>query len=243
MEFQHFYCELCTLIYSIIHKFNTIVKRAALILLINLCKEEKMEVFQEKQQVLCQEIIKLIRQEALLNNELIRKAERQANLKPGMTWVMFNEMSELVSFLENHLNEQMLERAEQSQSRRRQISALLLARLQILSPEGCMALGSYYLKHPILAQQNSWQVVNVIWQSAGDKSTDFNYYSKRALLFGVYKATILFYIGSKGDLEETSAFIQAQLDNIVKKGQKLNSLREHIPAFSLRDIPFIRYFS
>ena len=36
-----------------------------------------------------------------------------------------------------------------------------------------------------------WRTVDAIWHIAGDSSTDFNYYTKRALLAAIYSTTVL----------------------------------------------------
>jgi ubiquinone biosynthesis protein COQ9 len=44
-----------------------------------------------------------------------------------------------------------------------------------------------------------WRTVDAIWYAAGDTATDFNYYTKRALLAGVYSATLLYWLEDRSE--------------------------------------------
>jgi ubiquinone biosynthesis protein COQ9 len=61
-----------------------------------------------------------------------------------------------------------------------------------------------------------------IWIYAGDKSADFNYYTKRTLLAGIYSATIVYYIkNSEQDTlneQDLELFISKRIDEILKLG-------------------------
>ena len=49
------------------------------------------------------------------------------------------------------------------------------------------------------AVKNALKTVDLIWYAAGDQSTDFNYYSKRMLLAGVYTTTLLYWLSDHSD--------------------------------------------
>ncbi len=42
-----------------------------------------------------------------------------------------------------------------------------------------------------------WHTVGLIWETLGDTSDDINWYSKRAILSGVYTSTVLFWLGDQ----------------------------------------------
>jgi len=63
-----------------------------------------------------------------------------------------------------------------------------------------------------------------IWHGIGDMSTDFNFYTKRATLAGVYSSTLLFWLGDKSeDCSETWAFLDRRIADVMQiekfKGQ------------------------
>ena len=57
-----------------------------------------------------------------------------------------------------------------------------------------MALGA---KHPADTSQILWQYADDSWFLAGDKSQDYNFYTKRSLFLYVYISTELFMLTDK----------------------------------------------
>jgi len=50
----------------------------------------------------------------------------------------------------------------------------------------------------------------------GDRSTDFNFYTKRALLLGVHSATVLYALGDKSeDHKNTWAFLDRRIGDVI----------------------------
>jgi ubiquinone biosynthesis protein COQ9 len=62
-----------------------------------------------------------------------------------------------------------------------------------------------------------YRTVDAIWYAAGDLSTDFSFYTKRALLAGVYSATVLFWINDASEgFARTWAFLDRRLDEVLR---------------------------
>jgi ubiquinone biosynthesis protein COQ9 len=62
-----------------------------------------------------------------------------------------------------------------------------------------------------------YRTVDAIWYAAGDTSTDFNFYTKRAMLAGVYSSTLLYWLNDRsGDSEATWAFLDRRIDNVMR---------------------------
>ena len=56
-----------------------------------------------------------------------------------------------------------------------------------------------------------------MWRIAGDVSTDFNHYSKRALLIGVYGSTSLIFLDDDSEgLADTRAFLDRRIDDVMR---------------------------
>jgi len=72
------------------------------------------------------------------------------------------------------------------------------------------------------------RTVDAIWYAAGDKATDFSFYSKRALLAGVYSATVLYWLNDKS---EGCADSWAFLDRRIADVMKLYELRARLDRF------------
>lgn len=76
-----------------------------------------------------------------------------------------------------------------------------------------------------------WQSADAMWRLAGDTATDYNHYTKRAILAGVYAATLAVYADDdSADKAETRAFLDRRLQGIMRfekvKAQLLRSPEE-----------------
>jgi ubiquinone biosynthesis protein COQ9 len=116
---------------------------------------------------------------------------------------------------------------------RERIAAAVRLRLEALAGQReavRRALGLLALPHnaPVAAAA-LWRTVNAIWYAAGDTATDFNYYTKRALLAGVYSATVLYWLDDKSEgFEKTWAFLDRRIADVMRVPQALGSLRERL---------------
>lgn len=69
----------------------------------------------------------------------------------------------------------------------------------------------------LAASRLGWRTVDLIWRIAGDTATDYNHYTKRTILLGVYAATInAFLTDDSEDLAETRAFLDRRIDGIMR---------------------------
>ena len=63
----------------------------------------------------------------------------------------------------------------------------------------------------------AWRSADRIWRLAGDTATDFNHYSKRTILIGVYGSTSLVFLDDESDdLAETRAFLDRRIDGVMR---------------------------
>ena len=93
--------------------------------------------------------------------------------------------------------------------------------------------GNIFMSIKMLHQNSDF-----IWNLAGDKSNDFNYYSKRGLLSRVYLATLIYWLNDKSSKGiGTKNFISKSVDGIVdgvSKFKQLNVLRSLAQNFFSR---------
>ena len=65
-----------------------------------------------------------------------------------------------------------------------------------------------------------YRSVDAISRAVGDTSTDWNFYSKRGLLAGVYSSTVLFWLQDESpESEETWAFLDRRIADVMKVPQ------------------------
>jgi len=68
-----------------------------------------------------------------------------------------------------------------------------------------------------LALRLLYKTVDALWYAAGDTSTDFNFYSKRATLAGVYSSTLLYWLNDRSPgSEATWSFLDRRIDDVMK---------------------------
>ena len=74
-----------------------------------------------------------------------------------------------------------------------------------------------------------YELVDDIWFACGDRSLDFNFYSKRMMLAGVYSSTELFMVqDSSPGFEETLSFLDRRLGDVAKFGMRTNDIKQLI---------------
>jgi len=104
---------------------------------------------------------------------------------------------------------------------RERIRALVLFRLETIHPHrealrralAVLAMPSNVASGARLA----WRAADRIWRLAGDTATDFNHYSKRAILVGVYGSTSLVFLDdADDDLAATKAFLDRRIDEVMR---------------------------
>ncbi|HWA90523.1 MAG TPA: COQ9 family protein [Rhizomicrobium sp.] len=104
---------------------------------------------------------------------------------------------------------------------RERIRTAVLARIDALKPHKEAARrAAAFLMLPTslgLATTLIYRTVDSIWRAAGDKATDFNYYTKRAILAGVYTSTLMRWFNDTSDDErETKSFLDARIENVMQ---------------------------
>ena len=104
---------------------------------------------------------------------------------------------------------------------RQRIAAAVLARLDALEPhkEAARRAAAFLMLPPnaALGMRLVYQSVDAMWRAVGDTSTDFNFYTKRAILGGVYSSTLLrWFNDSSEDEHETRAFLDARIENVMQ---------------------------
>jgi ubiquinone biosynthesis protein COQ9 len=100
------------------------------------------------------------------------------------------------------------------------VRALISARLRQAEPERAAvrrALGVLALPGNAAAAARSLAgTVDAIWAAAGDRSADFSWYTKRAILASVYTSTLLFWLNAGSDHEATLAFLDRRLEGVAR---------------------------
>ena len=96
----------------------------------------------------------------------------------------------------------------------------------------------------VRAARLGWRTVDLMWRMAGDTATDYNHYTKRTILLGVYGATITVFLDDNSEGHaDTSAFLSRRIDGIMRfEKAKAGFVKryEHRPSLS-RFVGRLRY--
>jgi len=79
----------------------------------------------------------------------------------------------------------------------------------------------------------TWGTADAIWTAVGDTSTDYNWYTKRMTLSGVYSATLLYWLGDASlDKEATWRFLDRRIDDVMRI-EKVKAMARNNPLAKL----------
>ncbi len=71
--------------------------------------------------------------------------------------------------------------------------------------------------HARAALCRGWRSADVMWRLAGDRSADYNHYTKRTTLAAVYAATLAVFIDDTSEGKaETARFLDRRIDGIIR---------------------------
>ena len=67
------------------------------------------------------------------------------------------------------------------------------------------------------ALKMGWHSADIMWRLAGDTATDYNHYTKRAILAGIYSATLAVFVNDDSEGKaDTHAFLERRIDGVMK---------------------------
>lgn len=132
---------------------------------------------------------------------------------------------------------------------RERIAAAVQARIAALRPhkEAARRAAAFLTlpPHALLGAKLVYRTVDAMWRAIGDTTTDFNFYTKRGILAGVYSATLLrWFTDQTADESATEQFLADRIANVMQfekiKAQmqegvaRLPSLSEVLDAFAAK---------
>jgi len=151
----------------------------------------------------------------------LRTAARQIGIDPREAEALFPRGApEFVATFSRWADRRMLDWLEtappESDSVTARVRRAVALRLEIVAPWREAVRGALSVlampPHALLAARLLYETVDGIWYAAGDMSTDFSFYTRRASLAGVYSATLLYWLDDKSEgFADTLAFLDRRL--------------------------------
>jgi len=160
------------------------------------------------------------------NERAVLAAAELAGIDPDLARLAFNEGPvDMIDAWFQSIDEQMAARygADElaAMKVRQRIKALVEARLEALAAdrEGLRRALAILATPPYLRRsaKMGWRAADHMWRLAGDTATDYNHYTKRTLLSGVYGSTISVFLDDESeDFAETRAFLDRRIENVMQ---------------------------
>jgi ubiquinone biosynthesis protein COQ9 len=187
-------------------------------------------------------------------DKVLERAGEEAGVDKEMLARLFPEgplslVEAFSDFADAQMEKRFAEMDLASLPMRERIAAAILARLAVLKPHKEAARrAAAFLSLPMhlaFGAKLVYRTVDAMWRAAGDTSTDFNFYTKRGILAGVYSATLMRWFTDKSaDKSATAEFLASRIENVmqfeklkarVKDGvAKLPSLADILSGFNTR---------
>jgi ubiquinone biosynthesis protein COQ9 len=159
-------------------------------------------------------------------DRLLARAAAEAGADKARTALLFPDgVLSLIEahsiFADSEMEEILLKRELKAMKVRERIATAVRTRIEILKPhkEGARRAAAFLSLPPNLplATKLIYRTVDLMWRAAGDTSTDFNFYTKRGILAGVYSATLVRWFNDQSeDSRETWDFLAARIENVMQ---------------------------
>lgn len=187
------------------------------------------------------------------NGAMIDKAARGAGLEPSVVAAAFpGGVRDLLRYWSIRADETMAEAMAgpdfAALKIREKVAFAVNARLDVLRPHKEAARRAAALlalpTSGMLGAQLAWKTADAVWRGLGDKSTDFNFYSKRGILTGVWTSTVARWLADDSDDEAaTQAFLEARIANVMEIEKAKAQIRKLglDPAAPIRALAKLRY--
>uniref|UniRef100_A0A8D0H4U6 Ubiquinone biosynthesis protein n=1 Tax=Sphenodon punctatus TaxID=8508 RepID=A0A8D0H4U6_SPHPU len=173
--------------------------------------------------------------------DAIAEGAKSLGLSVAAAGLFHNDGSELILHFVSQCNSKLSELLEEQnklvqlgQAEKKKTDQFLRdaleARLRMLVPyieKWPQALSILLLPHNIPPSLNLLtNMVDDMWHYAGDQSTDINWYTRRAVLAGIYSTTELVMMqDTSPDFEETWRFLENRLADAMNMGQTAKQVR------------------
>jgi ubiquinone biosynthesis protein COQ9 len=103
---------------------------------------------------------------------------------------------------------------------RDRVAAAVRFRIEAITDKEAVRRGTALFSLPQYAADGAkavWGTADAIWDALGDTSDDYNWYTKRATLAGVYGATVLYWLGDESpENRDTWAFLDRRIEDVMR---------------------------
>ena len=179
----------------------------------------------EKRQKVLNEALKLVPFNGWTDDILINSV-KSANLDASYAQILFDhKVVNLVELFINNIEEKAISLIDKKHlddlSIRNRISYCVKAYLEAanIHKQAIRKTIVFYISPTRFfdAFKSLWNITDHIWHVSGDRATDLNHYSKRAILSVVYSSTLLYWLNDKSDNHINSwEFLDRRIENVMQ---------------------------
>jgi len=175
------------------------------------------------------------------NEKTLLVSAKKCNISKGYLGRLFPEgITDLKNFFFKDIDDKMLKKIKKcdySKLRvRDKIYNGVIIRLEILNKNkiSVRRILASEIDKPYKVIKNLWKTSDLIWISAGDNSTDYNYYTKRSLLSWVYITTFLCWLNDDNkNLSKTKIFLNKRIDEVLQFGKNSGKFKSIVNNFNI----------
>jgi len=157
-------------------------------------------------------------------NEVLAKATESADLHPGAVELALPRgCTDLIRYWAGYNDRAMIaawEKAKPENMRIRDRAVFLVkTRIEAIGEENKEAASRAMSRLALPDQAGealklSWRTADIMWTAMGDTSTDYNYYTKRMILAGVFASTLMVWL--QDDDDKAWTFLDRRIGNIMQ---------------------------
>ena len=177
------------------------------------------------------------------SKEILERAAFEEGIDPSYGWRLFPAGPlDAITLWSQLLDQEMLHALPLDETLRvpEKVTLAVKTRLTLLIPyREAARKTAKFLSLPHHMGKGShllYATVNEIWYYAGDKSTDYNFYTKRGLLAWVYAATFLYWLRDHSDgFENTWVFLDRRIREVLALPKLPKKILERLCRWKRRD--------
>jgi ubiquinone biosynthesis protein COQ9 len=167
----------------------------------------------------------------------LEKAEKAGGFSPGTYAAHFpggiqDFITAFHGWVDGKMTAALAADAEFGQAKiREKIFRAVMARITAMKPyrESVRRLIGHQLLpwNGPLALRQLGRAADAMWKAAGDRSVDYNYYTKRLLLAGVYASTLQRWIADESEgFTDTQQFLRERIEDVLRFGKMIGGIKE-----------------
>lgn len=177
--------------------------------------------------IIRQKLLPLVIKESAFDgwsDDLLNRVAKSIDLHPGeVELALPRGCTDLIRFWAGHNDQMMLDawqKADPENMRIRDRAIFLVkARIEAIGEENKEAASRAMTRLALPDQTGealslTWRSADAMWKAMGDTSTDYNYYTKRVMLSGVYASTLMVWL--QGDDDKAWKFLDRRIGNIMQ---------------------------